>query len=75
MKPTTAAALRLIERPIGACPTSFLDAGVGIRYSARIYELRQMGYVIERRPRCDIHSHPRAVESYHLLARPGDLGQ
>lgn len=75
MKPTTEKALELVSRSIGACPQSFLEAGVGVRYGARLHELRQAGYVIERKPRCDIHSHPRATESYHLYARPGEIGQ
>lgn len=68
MKPTTKKALDLISRPIGACPTSFLDAGVGARYGARLHELRQAGHTIKK-VRCDIpgHSHPRPVIAYRRV--------
>lgn len=70
MKPTTELALVLISRRQGACPTSFLHHGVGSRYGARIGELRDMGYEIEKR-RCEQHDHPdRVAWAYHLSAKP-----
>ena len=67
----TELALQLVSRPIGACPTSFLDAGVGVRYSARLKELRDMGYEIEKTLGCDIvgHHHPQRAYNYRLVGR------
>ena len=67
MKPATKKALDLISRPIGACPTTFLNAGVGVRYGARLHELREADYRIVK-TRCDIpgHHHPKPVIAYRL---------
>lgn len=61
-------ALRLIRRPDGACATSFLEAGVGVRYSARIHELRAEGWPIITVRRCDAygHNHPRPTPTYRM---------
>lgn len=76
MKPTTKRALMLVSRPIGACPKSFLDGDVGVRFGARLHELRDMGYVIGKR-RCDIagHSHRTPAVNYVLEAAPEIEGQ
>ena len=50
-----------------------VEAGVGWRYSARLYELRQAGHVIEERPDPTGRS---AVHEYRLVipdVAPGQL--
>jgi hypothetical protein len=63
MKPTCKAVLdRLKSADGGWVPGNALADAAGWRFSARIYELRQMGHVIERR------SDPRsAVDQYRLV--------
>lgn len=55
------------------CGTEF---GYDSRYSARICELRQKGYLIERRP-CNSpsHCHASAEVQWRLIAEPDPYGQ
>jgi len=66
MKPQTKRVLDLISRHEGACMGSFLHHRI-VRYSARLWELREAGYVIAEEPceRTDHRGHP----SYSLAVR------
>jgi hypothetical protein len=66
MKPQTRKVLELVSRRDGACMTSFVHHRI-LRYSARIHELRQAGYVIAEEP-CDRTDHKGHV-SYSLAVR------
>ena len=48
------------------CGQELVEAGVGYRYSARIYDLRCDGHVIEDRP-CRRHEHRAAMVEYRLM--------
>ena len=47
------------------CGQAFVEAGVGYRYSARIFDLREDGFVIEDHP-CTRHDHRAAMVEYRL---------
>lgn len=51
---------------------TLVEAGSGWRYSARIWELRQAGHVIEERPDPEKRS---AVHQYRLVLQEVDPGQ
>ena len=51
---------------------TLVEAGSGWRYSARIYDLRQAGYVIEERPDPEKRS---AVSQYRLVVAEVAPGQ
>jgi len=67
MKPQTDQVLRLVSRREGACMDSFVHARI-LRYSARIHELRETGYLIGESP-CDRTDH-KGHPSYRLVASP-----
>ena len=47
------------------CGQELVEAGIGYRYSARIYDLRSDGHVIEDHP-CRRHEHRAAMVEYRL---------
>ena len=51
---------------------TLVDAGSGWRYSARIYELRKAGHVIEERPDPE---HRSAIHEYKLVLSEVSPGQ
>lgn len=74
MKPSAALVLEMVSRPQGACGGEFLKRGVG-RFGGRLHELKQMGYVFEKKP-CKRHEHPHGpIYLYSLIAKPEPDGQ
>lgn len=67
MKPQTKKVLDLISRRDGACMDSFVHHRI-LRYSARIHELREAGYVIAEEP-CDRTDH-KGHPSYLVAVSP-----
>lgn len=67
MKPQTEKVLQLIARREGACMGSFIHSNV-LRYSARIFELKQAGFLIAEEP-CDRTDH-KGHPSYSLAVSP-----
>lgn len=74
MKPSTEAVLDLIRRLDGACPQDFAEQIHTARYSARVMELRNLGYTIVRE-RCIRHPHRNFIELYRLVGVPDAQGQ
>lgn len=68
MNDSQTAVLELIRRYDGACPRDFANHDI-YRYSARIFELREMGYRIVSH-RCRRHHHQKPIVEYRLLAAP-----
>lgn len=66
MKPQTKKVLDLLSRREGACMGSFVHHGI-LRYSARIHELREAGYVISEEA-CTRTDHKGHV-SYSVAVR------
>ncbi len=60
----------LLIRP--RCGQELVEAGIGYRYSARIYDLRQGGFKIEDK-KCLRHSHRAPMVEYRLIG--WDSGQ
>lgn len=67
MKPQTQKVLQLVSRREGACMDSFIHHRI-LRYSARLYELKQAGFVIAEEP-CDRTDH-KGHPSYSLAVSP-----
>lgn len=71
MKPETKTdkALRLLREAgtEGICGITMMQQGVGTRYAARVYELRQQGKKIERKM-CRVvwHNHTTNIARYYL---------
>ena len=65
MKPSTRRCRDVLRSREWATVADFLTHGVGTRYSARILELRALGYVIDARPVKD-----RSGYVYRLVAEP-----
>ena len=65
MKPTAALVLKLINRPAGACPTSFARADL-YAYRSRITELRRLGLHIIRVD-CERHVHRSGQTKAYVL--------
>ncbi len=53
----------LVIRP--RCGQELVEAGIGYRYSARIYDLRQAGFLIAD-AKCSRHPHRAAMVEYQL---------
>lgn len=66
MKPSTELVLNVMRaRPLdGACGATFVENG-SLRYSARILELREMGFEITAEP-CAAHLHPNPLNAYRV---------
>jgi hypothetical protein len=71
MKPQTKRVLDLITRREGACMDSFLHHHIA-RYSARLHELREAGYLITEEA-CDRTDHRGHVSYSLVLAPPENL--
>ena len=70
MNDSTRAVFELMRVYDGACPRTFTLNDI-YRYSARIYDLRQLGYRIgSRRCRSPIHSHTRRIMEYYIEEGP-----
>ena len=69
MNDSTRAVLELIRVYDGACPRDFANNDI-YRYSARIHDLRKMGYRIVAH-KCQRHAHRNRINQYVLLAEPG----
>ncbi len=65
--------LHLLDAAEAVCSTTFLALFIP-RAGARIWDLRQEGYVIETR-RCRQHKHRTRQIEYRLLSRPGQPRQ
>ena len=66
MNDSTRATLEIMRVYDGACPNTFTMNNI-YRYSARIYDLRKIGYKIgSRRCRSPIHSHTRRIMEYYI---------
>ena len=73
MNDSTRAVFDLMFYYDGACPKTFADHKI-YRYSARIYDLRKMGYQIgSRRCRSPIHSHTKRINEYYVVDRSVQL--
>lgn len=68
MTDSQTAVLELIRYYDGACPRDFANHDI-YRYSARIFELREMGYRIVSH-RCQRHAHKNRIVQYVLLGTP-----
>lgn len=68
MKPSAQKALNALRAGHGWISGNELAEAVGWRYSARLYELRAMGYVIERR---SVRGRP--VDDYRIVEKPEQL--
>lgn len=66
MPQSTAIVLELMRsHPLdGVCSDTFQEHRAG-RFGARIYDLRKLGFVIER-SMCTTHLHPNRVYAYHV---------
>ena len=72
MNDSTRAVFELMFYYDGACPRTFGQHDI-YRYSARIHELRQMGYEVKSRPcRSPIHAHTKRINEYYV-AEPVQL--
>ena len=71
MKPQTKRVLDLVSRPEGACMGSFIHHHI-LRYSARIHELRDAGYLIAEEP-CDRTDHKGHVSYSVAVKAPQNL--
>lgn len=72
--------LWLLRHHRWVCGSDFLDPEIAgrpmVRYSARIHELRQRGYQIERRSCADpAHRHRSRMFEWRLVAEPDATGQ
>lgn len=65
--------LQMLDEAEAVCSTAFLAEYIP-RAGARIWDLRQEGYVIETR-RCRQHKHRTRQIEYRLLSRPGQPRQ
>ena len=66
MNDSTRAVLEIMRVYDGACQKTFASNDV-YRYSARIFDLRQLGYRIgARRCRSPIHTHTRRIMEYFV---------
>lgn len=66
MNDSTRATLEIMRVYDGACPDTFALNHIH-RYSARIFDLRKLGYRIgSRRCRSPIHSHTRRIMEYYV---------
>ena len=68
MKPSTVRCLELLRQG-PQCSQDLVAGGVGYRYSARLSELRTVGYQITKQP-CTVHDHHGRQWRYHLAADP-----
>ena len=54
----------LVVRP--RCGQELVEAGIGYRYSARIWDLRDVGFVIDSDRKCSRHQHRAPMVEYVL---------
>ena len=69
MNASTRAVLEVIRVHDGACARTFALNDI-YRYSARIKELRDVGYRIVKTP-CRKHHHRNVLWEYQILSEPG----
>lgn len=64
----TRAVVELMLRYDGACPRHFANHDI-YRYSARIHELRELGWKVGKR-RCTHHHHQKVIWEYYIEEAP-----